>query len=82
MQSKVLAGKGLALAAAAAAAGGRGQALSPAATQLLRWLAATAARNPVAGLRNAAFLSLDAVLSALQARQPRQLPHMRPHQCA
>ncbi|KAK9844105.1 hypothetical protein WJX81_004597 [Elliptochloris bilobata] len=65
-QSEVLAGKALALAAAAAAAGGRGQALTPAARQLLRYLSITATDNPVAALRNAAFLSLDAVLSALQ----------------
>ncbi len=68
MQSEALAGKALALAAAAAAAGGRGQAPSPAAHTLLRLLAATAEANPVAALRNAAFLALDAVLSSLQAR--------------
>ena len=50
----------------AAAAEGREQALTPAARQLLRCLAITATGNPVAALRNAAFLALDAVLSALQ----------------
>lgn len=65
-QSVVLAGKALALAAAASAVGGRNQALTPAVSQLLRCLAITATGNPVAALRDAAFLALDAVLSALQ----------------
>ena len=65
-QSAVMAGKALALAAAAAAIGGREQALTPAASQLLRCLVITATGNPVAALWNAAFLVLDAVLSALQ----------------
>lgn len=65
----VLAGKALALAAAAAAVGGQEQALTPAAGQLLRCLAITATGNPVAALRNAAFLALDAMLSALQVRR-------------
>jgi len=70
MQSEALAGKALALAAAAAAVRGGGQELSAAAQQLLRCLAATALANPVAALRNAAFLALDAVLSTLQATYP------------
>lgn len=65
-QSVVLAGKALALAAAAAAVGGRDQALTPVVKQLLRCLAVTATGNPAAALRNAAYLALDAVLSALQ----------------